>query len=100
MLEQKKTEIVKRNAIDKKELLNIEDSILKSLSDINDINDMLTIHSNDIYDIVQQYYWKQYKKGKKYTDIYESSPEHYEEFIEEYEDQINLDTDNYINFIK
>ena len=32
-LEQKKTEIVKKNAADKKELLNIEDSILKSLSE-------------------------------------------------------------------
>ncbi len=34
-LEQKKKEIVKRNAADKKELLNIEDSILQSLSQGN-----------------------------------------------------------------
>ena len=40
-LEQKKTEIVKRNAADKKELLNIEDSILKSLSDVKDIEEIL-----------------------------------------------------------
>ena len=32
-LEQKKIEIVKKNAADKKQLLAIEDSILKSLSD-------------------------------------------------------------------
>jgi len=32
---------VKRNAADRKELLKIEDSILKSLSEITDINDML-----------------------------------------------------------
>ena len=40
-LEQKKTEIVKRNAADKKDLLNIEDSILKSLSDAKDISELL-----------------------------------------------------------
>ena len=40
-LEQKKTEIVKRNAADKKELLNIEDSILKSLSDVENIEEIL-----------------------------------------------------------
>lgn len=40
-LEFKKSEIVKRNAADKKELLKIEDTILKSLSEITDINDML-----------------------------------------------------------
>lgn len=40
-LEFKKSEIVKRNAADRKELLKIEDSILKSLSEITDINDML-----------------------------------------------------------
>lgn len=32
---------MKRNATDRKELLKIEDSILKSLSEISDINDML-----------------------------------------------------------
>ncbi len=36
-LELKKTEIVKKNAQDQKELLNIEDSILKSLSETGDI---------------------------------------------------------------
>jgi dynein heavy chain len=41
-LEQKKTEIVKKNAADKKELLNIEDSILKSLSETKGgINEIL-----------------------------------------------------------
>jgi dynein heavy chain len=41
-LEQKKIEIVKRNAADKKELLNIEDQILKSLSErAGDINEVL-----------------------------------------------------------
>ncbi len=34
-LEQKKKDIVKRNAADKKELLNIEDNILQSLSQGN-----------------------------------------------------------------
>lgn len=34
-LEQKKKDIVKRNAADKKELLNIEDGILQSLSQGN-----------------------------------------------------------------
>jgi len=32
-LEQKKTEIVKRNAQDKKELVSLEDGILRSLSE-------------------------------------------------------------------
>ena len=41
-LEQKKTEIVKKNAADKKELHNIEDSILKSLSETKGgINEIL-----------------------------------------------------------
>ena len=41
-LEQKKIEIVKKNAADKKQLLAIEDSILKSLSDQKgDISDLL-----------------------------------------------------------
>ena len=41
-MEQKKIEIVKKNAADKKELLNIEDSILKSLSErAGDINEVL-----------------------------------------------------------
>lgn len=41
-LEQKKVEIIKRNAADKKDLLNIEDQILKSLSECgDDINDVL-----------------------------------------------------------
>ncbi len=34
-IETKKTEIVRKNAADKKELLNIEDAILESLSNVN-----------------------------------------------------------------
>jgi dynein heavy chain len=40
-LEQKKTEIVKRNAQDKKDLLEIENNILKSLQSAADINALL-----------------------------------------------------------
>lgn len=40
-LEQKKNDIVRKNAADKKELLNIEDSILKSLSETKNIDDLL-----------------------------------------------------------
>jgi len=41
-LEQKKIEIVRKNAADKKDLLNIEDSILKSLSEQKgDISELL-----------------------------------------------------------
>jgi dynein heavy chain, axonemal len=41
-LEQKKIEIVRKNASDKKELFNIEDSILKSLSEQKgDISELL-----------------------------------------------------------
>ncbi len=40
-LEQKKNDIVRKNAADKKELLNIEDSILKSLSETKNIDELL-----------------------------------------------------------
>ena len=40
-LEQKKTDIVRKNAQDKKDLVEIEDKILKSLSSTNDIEDLL-----------------------------------------------------------
>ena len=40
-LEQKKTEIVRKNAADQKELLKIEDSILHSLSSTSDIQSIL-----------------------------------------------------------
>lgn len=40
-LEQKKNDIVRKNAADKKELLNIEDSILKSLSEVKHIDELL-----------------------------------------------------------
>jgi dynein heavy chain len=40
-LEQKKTEIVKKNAADKKNLVDIEDNILKSLSSASNIEDLL-----------------------------------------------------------
>lgn len=41
-LENKKTEIVRKNAQDKKELVNIEDSILRSLSETKgDISEIL-----------------------------------------------------------
>jgi len=40
-LQQKKTMIVERNAKDKKEILNLEDNILKSLSSTNDISELL-----------------------------------------------------------
>ena len=42
VLENKKTEIVKKNAADKRELVNIEDSILRSLSETKgDISEIL-----------------------------------------------------------
>ena len=40
-LEQKKQEIVKKNASDQKQLLKIEDDILKSLSETGDIASIL-----------------------------------------------------------
>lgn len=40
-LESKKIEIVKRNAADQRELLRIEDSILKSLAETSDIAQIL-----------------------------------------------------------
>jgi len=42
VLEQKKIEIVRKNAADKRELVNIEDSILRSLSETKgDISEIL-----------------------------------------------------------
>lgn len=40
-IEQKKVEIVKKNAQDQRELLRIEDSILKSLAETTDISETL-----------------------------------------------------------
>ena len=40
-MEIKKQEIVKKNAEDKKELLNIENGILKSLGEVKEIADVL-----------------------------------------------------------
>jgi hypothetical protein len=65
-----------------------------------EIENALLLSSNDIFEIVQQYYWKKYKNGKKYEEIYETSNKHYEEFIELYENKINNDVVNHINFIK
>jgi hypothetical protein len=85
--------------VNKKNRNNLYDTLL-SLKIKKELKNAIIINSDEINEIVEQYYWKTYKKGKKYEEIHETSLKRYEEFTELYDEEISYYIENFASFVK